>query len=289
MAATLGYSSFFSSGLLAPAPPASQLSPSSSPVTPRATAATLPQDDVTPTAPTRTHEKASGESQVLPSISIPSADDSRPRLRRRRSSLAGATSPLTAMKTSAPIRAATASIQRSLRARSGSDASVISTASISSFTLTENVAAKGTPKSTGILGRLRSGSVGTALRPRRGLRRVVPPVPALPPPTSPLPAVPPVPTLSDSPSPSPLSTVIGSPVLPTALRKPLMRRAQTSDNYEFTASPFSLGGASPMCVVEGEDAFPIMASPASGKHLQHEMQVDYPSPVDGSPFDWARK
>ena len=117
----------------------------------------------------------------------------------------------------------------------------------------------------------------------------MPPVPALPPPTSPLPAVPPVPTLSDSPSPSPLSTVAGSPVLPTALRKPLMRRAQTSDNYEFTASPFSLGGASPMCVVEGEDAFPMAVSPASGKHLQHEMQVDYPSPVDSSPFDWTRK
>ena len=68
-----------------------------------------------------------------------------------------------------------------------------------------------------------------------------------------------------------------------------MRRAQTSDNYEFTASPFSLGGASPMCVVEGEDAFPMAVSPASGKHLQHEMQVDYPSPVDSSPFDWTRK
>ena len=68
------------------------------------------------------------------------------------------------MKTSAPIRAATASIQRSLRARSGSDASVISTASISSFTLTENVAAKGAPKPTGILG----GSAVAALAPRFG-------------------------------------------------------------------------------------------------------------------------
>ena len=67
-------SSFFSSGLLAPAPPAAQLSPSYSPITPRAAAATLPQDDVTPTAPTRPHEKVSGKSQILPSISIPSED-----------------------------------------------------------------------------------------------------------------------------------------------------------------------------------------------------------------------
>ncbi len=220
------------------------------------------------------------------------------------------------MKTSTPIRAATASIQRSLRARSGSDASVMSTTSISSFSLLENapIVAKGASKPTGILGRLRSGSVGTALRyvplpclpmhehaltlslaiyltsgtvsSRRGLRRAMPPVPALPPPTSPLPAVPPVPALSGWPS--PLSTIAGSPVQPTASRKPLMRRAQTSDNYEFTASPFSLGGASPMCVVEGEDAFPL-ASPAVEKRVQHEMQVDYPSPVDGSPFDWTRK
>ncbi|KAI1795653.1 hypothetical protein LXA43DRAFT_913738 [Ganoderma leucocontextum] len=280
MAATLGYSSFFSSGLLAPKVPASQPSRSSSPTTPRAATATLPQDDVTPTAPTRTHENVPDESQVLPSISIPSADDSRPRLRRRRSSLAGATSPLTAMKTSGPIRAATASVQRSLRARAGSDASVISTTSIGSLSLHESapVVAKGASKPAGIVGRLRSGSLGTALRSRRGLRRVVPPVPALPPPTSPLPAVPPIPALSHS-----LSTVFGSPVMPAASRPPLMRRAQTSDNYELTATAFSIGGVSPMCLVEGEDEFPI------GKRVVHEMQVDYPSPVDGSsPFDWKK-
>ena len=51
MAATLGYSSFFSSGLLAPSPPNAQVSRESSPSTPRAAPAVLPQDDKTPTAP----------------------------------------------------------------------------------------------------------------------------------------------------------------------------------------------------------------------------------------------
>ena len=43
-----------------------------------------------------------------------------------------------------------------------------------------------------------------------------------------------------------------------------------------------------MCVVEGEDAFTLAAAPAVDKRVQHEMQVDYPSPVDGAPFDWTR-
>ena len=67
-----------------------------------------------------------------------------------------------------------------------------------------------------------------------------------------------------------------------------MRRAQMSDNYELMRASFILGGASPMCAVEGEATFTLSAAPAVGKRVQHEMQIDYPSPVDGAPFDWTR-
>ncbi|TBU33620.1 hypothetical protein BD311DRAFT_844622 [Dichomitus squalens] len=282
MSATLGYSSFFSSGLLAPHTPSAQAPRESSPSTPRASVANLPPDDTTPTAHTTT-TNAVHESQVLPSISIPAADDSRPRLRRRRSSLAGSASPLTNIKSSGPIRNATASVQRSLRARSGSDASVLSTASAASAA-NENSNTNTGSKPTGIIGRLRSGSLGTALRPRRGLRRVAPPVPALPPPSAPLPAVP---ALSSSPT-SPLSTIVGSPTSPASPRRPLARRAQTSDNYELTASPFTVAGSSPMCVADDEDAFAASVAALGKRALQDDMQVDYPSPVDGPvSFDWG--
>ena len=160
------YSSFFSSGLLANEGPQQVLPRTGSPSTPRATLASLPPIDTTPTGPTAsapstqaTHEASS----TLPTISVAPSDSAQPRLRRRRSSLAGANSPLAPLKSSGPVRNATASVQRSLRARSGSDASVMST---SSFTLTgfEPVPAAPASKPMGIVGRLRSGSVGTALR-----------------------------------------------------------------------------------------------------------------------------
>ena len=171
MAATLGYSSFFSSGLLAPhAPGRAQTPRPASPTTPRAAVASLAPDDTTPTgAPATSRSGRSShadESQVLPSISVAAAEDSRPRLRRRRSSLAGAQSPLASMKSSGPIRQATASAQRSLRTRSGSDASVLSTASGTFIIsgLVDSAPSAAASKPSGILGRLRSGSVGTALR-----------------------------------------------------------------------------------------------------------------------------
>ena len=62
---------------------------------------------------------------------------------------------------------------------------------------------------------------------------------------------------------------------------------QTSDNYELTASPFSVAGASPICVMEDEDAFAASVAAFSKRALQDDMQVDYPSPVDGNmSFDW---
>ncbi|KAI0655893.1 hypothetical protein C8Q70DRAFT_1047052 [Cubamyces menziesii] len=298
------YSSFFSSGLLAQPSPRAITPRPGSPTTPRAALSSLAPDDTTPTGPATVQDVfSSNESQTLPSISVaaptPTTEgDSRPRLRRRRSSLAGAASPLTNMKSSVPIRQAAASVQRqnlALRSRAGSDASILSTAtasSVSSFGAAgpENAPASNTQR-PGIIGRLRSGSLGTALlRPRRGLRRAAPPMPA-PPPTAPLPAVPPVPS---SPSPSrTLPTIISEPTTP---RRPLTRRAQTCDNYDLTSSPFSIAGASPMCVTDDEDAFAaacagLPSSPgfALGKGVENDMQVDYPSPVDHATFDWRRK
>ncbi|RDX42076.1 hypothetical protein OH76DRAFT_148046 [Lentinus brumalis] len=295
MAATLGYSSFFSSGLLAPAPGRAQTP--GSPTTPRAAVATLVPDDKTPTGvPSASSSGSSShadQAQALPSISVAPADDSRPRLRRRRSSLAGAASPLSVMKSSGPIRQAAASAQRNLRTRSGSDASILSAASG-----TSDSAPTGTsPKTSGILGRLRSGSVGTALRPRRGVRRSVPSIPALPPPTAPLPDVPPVPQLSASPT-SPLPTINASPITPRTpgSRRPLMYRAQTFDNYDLTSPQFTVAGASPMYIGEDEDTFAAAlrsAVPPSPSLLtkgrENDMQVDYPSPVDGAAFEWAKQ
>ena len=134
------------------------------------------------------------------------------------------------------------------------------------------------------LPRLWSSLHPVSISPRRGLRRIVPPVPALPPPNAPLPAPP---ALSSSPTPSPLSTIVGSPTTPASPRRPLTRRVQTSDNYELTASPFSVAGASPICVAEDEDAFAASVAAFGKRALQDDMQVDYPSPVDGNmSFDW---
>ncbi|KAI0355715.1 hypothetical protein OH77DRAFT_307414 [Trametes cingulata] len=300
MAATF-YSSFFSSGLLAQHSPRPHTTRPTTPTTPRAAAAALAQDDTTPTAPATVQDVFSAnDSQILPSISVaaPTAEgDSRPRLRRRRSSLAGAASPLATMKSSAPMRQAASSVQRqtlTLRARAGSDASILSTAtasSVSSFGAAgpENTS---TQRPSGIMGRLRSGSLGTALlRPRRGLRRAAPPMPA-PPPNAPLPEVPPVPS---SPTTSrTLPTIVASPEQPTTPRRPLARRSQTCDNYDLTASPFTVAGASPMCVTDEEDMFAaacagLPSSPGLALGRENDMQVDYPSPIDGAAFEWGRR
>ncbi|KAF9078328.1 hypothetical protein BDP27DRAFT_1309420 [Rhodocollybia butyracea] len=109
-----------------------------------------------------------------------------PRLRRRRSSLTVGTSPINCIKS--PTRAAgnALQLQRHLftspsRSRSGSIDSVLG----EELPQLNNIASK----STSLLSRMRSGSVGTTLKPRRGVRRGVP-GPTLPPPSLPLPAIP---------------------------------------------------------------------------------------------------
>ncbi|KAI8993882.1 hypothetical protein BD414DRAFT_411743 [Trametes punicea] len=304
------YSSFFSSGLLAQHSPRPHTPRPSSPTTPRPALASLAPEDTTPTAPTTAHDVfSSNELQELPSISVAASSasafdgDSRPRLRRRRSSLAGAASPLATMKSSTPMRQAAASVQRqnlTLRSRAGSDASILSTATASSVSSFGAAGAENEPvhhvqRPSGIMGRLRSGSLGTALlRPRRGIRRAAPPMPAPPPPTAPLPDLPP---LSTSPSAfQALPTIVASPSQPTTPRRPFARRSHTCDNYDLTASPFSVAGVSPMCVNEDEDAFATACAglPSSpgfvlGKEFENGMQIDYPSPVDSATFDWGRR
>ena len=109
---------------------------------------------------------------------------------------------------------------------------------------------------------------------------------AAPPPTAPLPALPP---LSSAPTPgSPLPSIVASPVTP---RRPLAHRAQTFDNYALGSSPFSVAGTSPLCYVDDdEDAFAasLRAGVPSSPGPENAMQVDYPSPVDGGAFEWAR-
>ncbi|KAJ3806130.1 hypothetical protein F5876DRAFT_81019 [Lentinula aff. lateritia] len=111
------------------------------------------------------------------------------RLRRRRSSLTIGTSPINAIKS--PSRAAgnALQLQRHLfttpgRSRSGSTSSVMS--------IGEEVNSNIASENTSLYRRMRSGSVGSVLKSRRGVRRGVP-GPSFPPPSAPLPALPPIP------------------------------------------------------------------------------------------------
>ncbi|KAG7443906.1 uncharacterized protein BT62DRAFT_934486 [Guyanagaster necrorhizus] len=112
----------------------------------------------------------------------------RPHLRKRRSSLSIGTS-INALKS--PSRNASTALQFQIhiqaspsRSRSGSLSSVMGTLVENEFQA--NVASEG----PSLVARMRSGSVGTSLRPRRPIRRTHAPAPSLPPPTAPLPDLP---------------------------------------------------------------------------------------------------
>ncbi|GLB41501.1 hypothetical protein LshimejAT787_1001010 [Lyophyllum shimeji] len=200
------YSAFFSSGLLAPRH-ASYASfndvlnkdsypyyDAPSPATP---SSPLPDSDIeldtdreiTPTPDPRPPSRSTGTSHArTPSSASTNSTQAQPRLRKRRSSLTIATSPMNSIRS--PQRTAGAALQLHMhlpnpaRSRSGS----LSTAAAAPAETqgTGNVASEGTK----LMGRMRSGSVGAALRPRRGVRRLASvPAPA-PPPTAPLPALP---------------------------------------------------------------------------------------------------
>ncbi|KAI0941026.1 hypothetical protein AcV7_003244 [Taiwanofungus camphoratus] len=291
------YSSFFSSGLLAAQPPTPSAR-SASPSTPRPAHSALPTDptdhDTTPTAqdfavsrashaqasdtlPTRTtaHSKSASHGSTDSAYSQPS-DDGRPRLRRRRSSLTTHQSPLASIKSNTAFRTAATAQRQSMfvsRARSGSDVS----------------ACTHPTDASSLAGRLRSGSVGNALRSRRAIRRSTAPPP--PPPTAPLPA-PPFSTPA-SVLPIQIPTVSASP--PSTPRRPLARRVHTTHNTLLSASPApSLPPTPGACALEDDwdCAMPsspgyalglgVPSSPAMGERGKTgPMQLDYPSPVDG--------
>ncbi|CCL99499.1 uncharacterized protein FIBRA_01517 [Fibroporia radiculosa] len=280
------YSSFFSSGLASL--PHEHAPLSSSPSTPRQSQATLaesdvfaPDPDTTPTANEfSSHRSPPGD--VLPSVPAERTNDTRPTLRRRRSSLSSATSPLSSIKTGTAPRAARQSLFVA-RARSGSDAS-------------GHLRGENATERNSLVGRMRSGSVGGAAM--RGLRRMsrkpAPPLPA-PPPTAPLPA-PPSRVNGSVPSIFPLPS-IATPQAPCTppQRRPLARRAHTTDNTNLHGTLLS-PMRTPYLTPDEEMEYAMPSSPGyepaiarCGRENQFGMQVDYPSPVDGDrEFNWDR-
>ncbi|KAI6041879.1 hypothetical protein EDC04DRAFT_3139440 [Pisolithus marmoratus] len=205
------YSAFFSSGLLAPG----------------ITRPSTPTDcTLLPSSPVDTVDREFLHAPITPTTPRPKAVNAnaageRPRMRRRRSSINIAASPMAAIKS--PSRNATSAFQR---------AGIVSPARSRAGSVNE------ASENNSLFGRLRSGSVSAmqTLRSRRVVRRTVP---TAPPPTAPLPAVPP---------PSPTSKSSGGLLPPTMhlppARQPLSMRGAGSwtDN---TVSLSSLPSYSP--------------------------------------------
>ncbi|KAI0346754.1 hypothetical protein BDW22DRAFT_456179 [Trametopsis cervina] len=262
--ATLGYSSFFSSGLLATESDAAHGSRphTPDPSTPRPKTTSL--DDTTPTAATHTIPAAAQNAEdVLPILAqaieindSPSVQASeRPRMRRRRSSLGLAASPVAPLKSNTAGARASISVhvQRqsmgitgmaSTRSRSGSIVDSGMPLSRAAMSIAMNDATSG----NSIVGRLRSGSVGTALRPRRLRKQATLPAPLPPPPTTSLPELPPLPSY-------------GLPAIPQTPRRPSARRTLTSDSIPLPIHTPTMHGSSP---------------------IFHAMDIDYdyPRPLD---------
>jgi len=203
---TMSYSSFFSSGFEL----ASHHSPPSSPG-PGCPDSTM----IISRTPSR--EITDIEEDTTPT-SMGSFDKlnatERPKLRKRRSSLTIATSPLAQIKSN--TRNVDAAVQRQSiisRSRSGS---------VNEYAMEGNI----------LLGRKRSGSIGIALRSRRVIRK-----PSGPPPTIPLPPLP-LPPLS-APADGFFNIPGSQPGTPR--RRPLMMRSSTTENYDqaMPSSPIS--------------------------------------------------
>ncbi|KAF7795032.1 hypothetical protein EIP86_006176 [Pleurotus ostreatoroseus] len=239
------YSSFFSSGLLAPHEGGAEQPTTPDPTTPRAAVRVLEDDKETTPTPADPHLKvdsdnvgllpaSSSSNNVLPSTS---PDRTRPTLRRRRSSFGIAASPVTPLKN----QRAAVSVRQN-RARAGSVTDSVLAARTAALSVTTNATATadadinmdaraGALEMTR-MGRLRSGSVGAALRPRRARTGRLPGPPAaapLPAPDAPLPALP-----------------VGTPRRPS-----FIRRSHTT-----------------------ELSLPTLALP------ERRFQIDYPSPLD---------
>ncbi|KAI0700699.1 hypothetical protein BC835DRAFT_1325929 [Cytidiella melzeri] len=218
---TLGYSSFFASGLLAPdvdvLPSSRPHTPD--PTTPRSRPSNL--DDTTPTASTHTipllKQTVDTSLPVLAQANevnnSPSSQE-RPRMRRRRSSLGLNASSVTPLKSSTVQRQTMMGAISPARSRSGSVVEAGLRLSRAAMTIVNNDATSG----NSVMGRPRSGSVGTALRPRRLRKQGTLPAPLPPPPELPLP---------DVPTPRPHLT-LERPQIPC---RPSAWRSQTSDAF----------------------------------------------------------
>ncbi|KAI6149908.1 hypothetical protein BKA82DRAFT_4134576 [Pisolithus tinctorius] len=192
------YSAFFSSGLLAPG-----ITRPSSPIDPVDRESLQPP--ITPTTP---HAKPVAAN----------AGGERPRMRRRRSSINIAASPMAAIKS--PSRNATSAFQR---------------AGIMSPTRSRAGSVNEASENNSLFGRMRSGSVTVmqSVRTRRVVRRTVP---TAPPPSVPLPAVPP---------PSPTSKCSGGLLPPPTIHLPIPRQplsirgagSWTDNTYSTLPSP----------------------------------------------------
>ncbi|KAH9842606.1 uncharacterized protein C8Q71DRAFT_853148 [Rhodofomes roseus] len=285
------YSSFFSSGLLAPMP--HETSGSSSPTTPRASQSNLPgadpfslQIDTTPTANDFPAAPRSANDILQSRPRSDSQGSGRPGLRRRRSSVTIAASPVNPMKSNGVPRSARNSYMAA-RARSGSESR-----------------SQEKPEGTTVAGRTRSGSLGGQMirNARRMSRKLAPPLPA-PPPTAPLPAPPS--SRSDIEAVTPRSATLPLPIPiismtqpPSTPRRPLARRAQTTDNVSLLSTPSSFlsscmtpadeeaGMNFGLSADGGMPSSPVYSEPAMCERLG--MQVDYPSPIDGPGFVWER-
>ena len=161
------YSSFFSSGLLAVDSEGVHRPRTPDPTTPRAFAKSF-TDDATPTASTFSSPVLTSSGDALPSLlaqteAITIASD-RPRMRRRRSSLSLSSSPVAPLKGTPPLPRAAVHLQRQSMPVAGRTRSGSVTESISFTRSAMSMASGDATKSNSLMGRLRSGSVGNALR-----------------------------------------------------------------------------------------------------------------------------
>ncbi|ETW78588.1 hypothetical protein HETIRDRAFT_386743 [Heterobasidion irregulare TC 32-1] len=207
-----GYSSIFASGLLATPRPHRHTDSGSSPMaedlesTPTGLKSHISEYPPSPTPSYITEmESEHSRSRASSTASVSSFTAPPPRLRRRRSSLTVGTSVMGNIKS--PLRSAGNALQRTVlmsptggsRSRSGS--------------LSVDVDNMPQPMSASLNGRMRSGSVGDALRSRRAIRK-----PAAAPPSMPLP-----------PPPMPLFVPASAPPTDQSFRRPL-HRSHTADN-----------------------------------------------------------
>ncbi|KAI0070025.1 hypothetical protein K474DRAFT_931140 [Panus rudis PR-1116 ss-1] len=263
------YSSFFSSGLLAASTPSPTPTQESfmvdAPSTPRAALQDMRETTPTATSP-NTLPSIVETSPAPPAVQAPRP----PTLRRRRSSLSVAASPVAGLK---------ASTQRHHSLVTGTSAN--NAGSVGRNRARAGSVVEAATQSNSLVGRMRSGSIGSSLS-RRVLRPKPTPLPA---PTAPLPSLPNQP---------PLSPIQIEPSTPT---RPLVRRSQTTDSTMTTNllvpinTPPLSRALTPTTPVGFDDVSmsPMTPSPLANRdanglrpslNLKTPASMDYPSPIE---------